>query len=277
MMPQNSRYSIEPITGWASAEVAERWSRNQVRRNEIYHEATELMLDLAQVKTGTRVLDIAAGTGGQTLLAAQRVGPHGYVLATDISESMLTTCAEAACRAGLSNVETRVMDAEDVHLESNSFDAVICRTALMFFSDPSRAIRGIRKVMKSGAKMSVLVFSTAGKNPYQGIPLTVARRLGSSVSSIFALGEPRVLEDTFREGGLLNITVHAVSTRRHFSSVAELIQSLRGVTFLREPMSNLSEDKREQACLQIEEQMSRFAGEGGVDLPGEMLVAVGTK
>ena len=45
----NSRYSIEPITGWASGEVAERWSRNQARRNEIYQEATELMLDLAQV------------------------------------------------------------------------------------------------------------------------------------------------------------------------------------------------------------------------------------
>jgi ubiquinone/menaquinone biosynthesis C-methylase UbiE len=47
--------------------------------------ATELMLEMAAVKTGGRVLDVAAGAGDQTLNAAKRVGPDGFVLATDIS------------------------------------------------------------------------------------------------------------------------------------------------------------------------------------------------
>jgi ubiquinone/menaquinone biosynthesis C-methylase UbiE len=63
-----------------------------------------MMLDLAEVRTGNRVLDVAAGTGDQTLIAAQRVGPTGYVLATDISASMLQLAADAAREAGLTNV-----------------------------------------------------------------------------------------------------------------------------------------------------------------------------
>ncbi len=69
-------------------ERAERWSRTQAERDEVYGPATEMMLDLADLRTGNRVLDVAAGTGGQTLLAARRVGPTGYVLATDL----LLTC-----------------------------------------------------------------------------------------------------------------------------------------------------------------------------------------
>ena len=67
---------------------AERRSRTQAERDEVYGPATESMLDLADLRTGNRVLDVAAGTGGQTLLAARRVGPTGYVLATDL----LLTC-----------------------------------------------------------------------------------------------------------------------------------------------------------------------------------------
>ncbi|HLF83900.1 MAG TPA: class I SAM-dependent methyltransferase, partial [Blastocatellia bacterium] len=70
---------------WASQEVAERRSRGQARRAQLMGPATELMLDLADVRASSRVLDVAAGTGDQTLFAARRVGPNGYVLATDIS------------------------------------------------------------------------------------------------------------------------------------------------------------------------------------------------
>jgi 16S rRNA C967 or C1407 C5-methylase (RsmB/RsmF family) len=86
--------SGEAGINWESQEVAERRNRGRARRAEIQGPATELMLDLAEVRTGSRVLDVAAGTGDQTLIAAQRVGPTGYVLATDISGSMLKLAAD---------------------------------------------------------------------------------------------------------------------------------------------------------------------------------------
>src|SRR4030095_11897848 len=81
-------------------------------------------------KQAAECLMLAAGTGESPLMAAQRVGGRGYVLATDHSSSMLSVAAEAARKEGLKNVETRVMNAENLELDVDSFDAVICRQAL---------------------------------------------------------------------------------------------------------------------------------------------------
>jgi ubiquinone/menaquinone biosynthesis C-methylase UbiE len=276
-MTAKSADPTETGIDWASGEIAEQWSRNQASRDQHIGPATEMMLDLADIKAGYRVLDVAAGTGGQTLLAARRVGPNGYVLATDLSSSMLKVCAENVQKAGLANVEARVMDAQDLDLEEDSFDAVICRTGLMLLSDPPRALRGMRRAMKRGGKISVLVFSTAEKNPYQGVPLTVVRRLGGVVPSMFALGEPSVLESTFRDGGFPVIDVQAVGFRRDFSSVIEVIRSLREAIFLREPMAKLSHAECERAWAEIERELGQREGPDGLELPGELLIGVGTK
>ncbi len=108
-------------------ERAERYSRMQAERSEVYGPATEMMLDLADLRAGIRVLDVAAGTGDQTLLAAQRVGPNGYVLAIDVSTNMLNIATDAVRRVSLTTIETRIMDAENLDLDADSFDAVICR------------------------------------------------------------------------------------------------------------------------------------------------------
>lgn len=109
-------------------------------------------------------------------------------MATDISANMLKVAADAAREAGLTNVETRVMNAENIDLNADSFDAVICQLALFLFPNPADVLREMRRVVRPGGKVSVLVFSTAEKNPYQGIPLAVARRFGDVPLPLFSLG-----------------------------------------------------------------------------------------
>jgi ubiquinone/menaquinone biosynthesis C-methylase UbiE len=262
---------------WESSEVAERRNRGRARRVEIQGPATQIMLDVAEVRTGSRVLDVAAGTGDQTIMAAQRVGPTGYVLATDISASMLKLAAEAAREAGLTNVDTRVMNAENIDLDPDSFDAVVCQLGLFLFSDPANVLRAMRRVVRAGGKVAALVFSTAEKNPYQGIAMGVARSFGSTPLPLFSLGESNVLESNFEESGLLDVAVRAMSFSRHFSSTAEVVQRLKESAFLRGPIENLAEAEREQAWAEIERQLSRLEGPNGVDVPGEFLIGVGTK
>src|SRR5690242_20249667 len=100
---------------WQTA--AEPWYRWGPKLEEWLGDATELMLDMANVGPGSRVLDVAAGTGGQSLVAARRAGPAGSVLATDISENILDFAARTAADAGLANVETKVMDGEALAVE----------------------------------------------------------------------------------------------------------------------------------------------------------------
>jgi ubiquinone/menaquinone biosynthesis C-methylase UbiE len=262
---------------WTSQETAERRNRGRARRSAIQGPATQMMLDLAEVRGGSRVLDVAAGTGDQTLLAAQRVGPSGYVLALDISASMLKLAADAAREAGFTNVDTRVMDAENINLDADSFDAAICQLGLFLFSNPVNVLRSMRQVVRLGGKVAALVFSTAEKNPYQGIALGVARRLGSKGPPLFSVGETHVLESAFRESGLRDVAVHAASVSRHFSSSAEIIQRLKETAFLRAPFEKLADDAREQAWTEIERQFRPLEGPNGIDLPGEFLIGVGTQ
>lgn len=189
-----------PREKWGLTEIADRWSAGQASRQQTLGAATEVMLELAGVQAGSRVLDVAAGTGESTLIAARRVGPSGYVLAADISASMLEVAAETARKEGLTNVETRVMNAENLALDADSFDAVISRIALMLFPNPAKALTEMRRVVKPGNRVAVIVFSAIEKNPYQGIRFGIVRRLGNIPPPapgepwIFALGDPRALK-----------------------------------------------------------------------------------
>ncbi len=255
---------------------AERWNHLQAERSQTLGPATEMMLDLVGLWTGNRVLDVAAGTGDQTLLAAQRVGPNGYVLATDISTNMLNAAADAIRRAGFTNVETRVMDGENLELDADSFDAVICRIGLHNFPDPPKAVRGMRRVVKPGGKVAALVYSTAEKYPFLGVPATVAHRRGMPMRNMFDLSGPGVLEKAFRDGGLPDAAVHTVSTQRRFPPSTEIIRRLEGS----EPgqyIAKLPDAEREQAWAEIEQQLRRFEGPNGWEFPGEVLISVGTK
>lgn len=268
---------------WGRKESADWWSAGQARRQQTYGAATEIMLDSAGVQPGSRVLDVAAGTGDQTLMAARRVGPTGNVLATDDSASMLKVAAEAARREGLTNVDTRVMNAEDLELDADSFDAVICRNALMLFANPAKALTEMRRVVKPGSKVAVIVFSAAERNPYHGIPFAIICRVGNIPPPapgepwMYALGEPGALEDVYSRAGFLQVSVHAVPIQRRLPSAADAIRSMRNSVNVSELMNQLNEADRERAWAEIAEQFRHFEGPNGLEIPGEVLVAVGTK
>jgi ubiquinone/menaquinone biosynthesis C-methylase UbiE len=273
-----------PSEKWGLSESADWWSAGQAARQQTLGAATEMMLDMAGVQPGSRVLDVASGTGDSTLMAARRVGATGSVLAADISASMLNVAAETARKEGLTNVETRVVDAENLSLDADSFDAVICRIALMLFPNPARALTEMRRVVKPGGKVAVIVFSAIEKNPYHQIPLRIIRRLGNIPAPapgepwMFALGDPRALEDLYKQAGFLNVLVRALPIQRRFSSAAEGIRTMRNnVGDLRELMSRLNEADRELAWAEIEQQLLQFEGPNGFEAPGEVLIGVGAK
>lgn len=273
-----------PQEKWGRRETADWWNSGQVSRQHIYGTATEMMLDLASVQRGSRVLDVAAGTGESTLMAAGRVGPTGYVLAADISASMLNVAAEAAHKESLTHVETRVMNAENLALDADAFDAVICRIALMLFPKPAQALTEMRRVVKPGGKVAAMVYAALEKNPYHGIFYGVVRRLGKIPPPapgepwIYALGEPGALEDVYRRAGFLHVSVHAVPIPRRFPSAADATRSMRNSAGdLRELMSRLHDADRERAWAEIDQQLRQFEGPNGFEAPGEVLIGVGTK
>src|SRR5437763_11199712 len=113
------KYKTTTRDQWQAA--ADPWHRWGPTLERWLGEATEVMLGMAGVREGSRVLDVAAGAGQQTIAAARRAGAGGHVLATDIAPNLLAFADEDARAAGLTNVETKVMDGENLDLPDDSF------------------------------------------------------------------------------------------------------------------------------------------------------------
>ena len=269
---------------FASAEYAEQWRRGKRFRGEASEAVTKMMLDLGNLQVGDRVLELAAGMGDLAVMTARRVGPNGFVLATDISTSMLNLAAETVREAGLTNVETRVMDAENLDVAPNSFNAALCRFALMLFPDAAKALAGVYRALKPAGRFAVTVWSTAEKNPCHGLPLAIVSRVpkipapSPGQPGMFALSGEGVLEECYTKAGFRDVVVRAVPVQRHFPSIAEAVSAMKdSFPRLQTLLNKLSDAERALAWSEIERQLSQFEGSTGFEAPGEWLICVGTK
>lgn len=248
-------------------------------------QATGRMLDLTAVQTGSRVLDVAAGAGEQTLAAAQRAGPSGHVLATDISPAILAYAAAAARQAGFSNVTTRELDGEALNiLPAESFDAVISRVGLIYFPDQQKALAGMKHVLKPGGRMGAIVYSTPEKNAFFSIPVAIIRRRASLPPPLpgqpgpFSLGADGVLAATLERAGFRQVVVEKMEAPVRLPSAAECVRFEReSFGALHQMMSTLSEAERADTWREIESELQKFESLDGFIGPCEMLVGAGVK
>lgn len=265
-------------------EAAEAWHRWGPTLESWLGEATGIMLDMARLRPGDRVLDVAAGAGGQTLAAARRVGPHGHVLATDLSEEILKFAHQESRRHGLGHVETRVMDGEDLQLEPESFDAVLSRVGLIYFPDRQRALQGMRRVLKPGGRLAAIVYSTPESNRFFSTPVSIIRRraeLGPPLPGQpgpFSLGSPGVLEEALVAAGFRDVEIHTVSAPLRMRSVQECVRFEReSFGALHQMLSGLPDEGRAAAWDEIARELAAFDGPQGFAAPCELLVASGAR
>jgi SAM-dependent methyltransferase len=275
-------YKRTTTAQWDGA--AEAWHRWGPTLEAWLGQATETMLDLARVGEGDRVLDVAAGAGGQTLAAARRVGPSGSVLATDISEAILEFAAAYASAAGYANVATRAMDGEELELEQGLFDAAISRVGLIYFPDRAAALAGIRGALRPGGRFGAVVYSTPDRNGFFSIPVSIVRRRAQlpppapEQPGPFSLGEPGKIEGELADAGFDEIEVRTLPAPLRMTSAAECVRFEReSFGALHQMLSGLDESDREEAWAEIARELGRFEGPDGFEAPCELVVASGRR
>lgn len=266
-------------------DAAEAWHRWGPTIEAWLGAATEQMLDDVHLAEGSRVLDVAAGAGGQTLAAARRVGPTGRVLATDISPTILTYAERVAAEAGLANVATLEADGEDLAaVPSESMDAAVSRVGLIYFPDQHRALTEICRTLRPGGRFSAVVYSTPDRNGFFAVPVGIIRRIAglpapaAGMPGPFSLGGPGVAEAAYERAGLVDVTVTAVASPLRLGSAAECVRFERdSFGALHQMLSGVTDDERADAWREIEEALGQFENSTGFTGPCEMLVVSGTK
>ena len=274
-------YKTTTRAQWQDA--ADAWHRWAPTLEAWLGPATERMLDDAHVTTGSRVLDVAAGAGGQTLAAARRVGPDGHVLATDISPAILEHAQADAHAAGLTWVETAEVDGETLPVPPGSFDAVISRVGFIYFPDQHGAFTAMRRALRPGGRIAGVVYSTADRNGFFSVPVSIIRERAQLPPPLpgqpgpFSLGAPGVAEQALRDAGFSDVSTAVIPSPLLMSSVAECVQFEReSFGALHQMLSGLDDAGREAAWKEIAERLADFATPEGFVGPCELLVVSGT-
>jgi SAM-dependent methyltransferase len=268
---------------WEAA--AEAWDRWGPLLGRWLGPATEAMLDMAAIGAGSRVLDVAAGAGEQSLSAARRAGSAGHVLATDISPAILRHAQAAARRAGLANVETKEIDGERHDLlPAASFDAAISRVGLIYFPDQQRALAGIRHALKPGGRFAAVVYSTPERNAFFSVPVGIIRRRAKLPPPLpgqpgpFSLGGDGVLAAALERAGFRGIEVRRIDSPVELATADECVRFEReSFGALHQMMAGLSEAEREATWAEIAGELRKFESAAGFRGPCEMLVGAGSR
>lgn len=267
---------------WQSA--AQAWYNWSSTLNNWLGNATDRMLEMAGISTGQKVLDIAAGAGEQSVTAAKKVAPGGYVLATDISPNILEFAKQMAEQAGVHNIETAVMDGENLTLEDETFDAIISRVGLIYFPDQQRALKEMLRVLKPGGKVAAIVYSTPDKNKFFSIPVSIIRNRAKLPPPLpgqpgpFSLGAEGIIEKAFTDAGFINVRSELVDSPLRLSSALECVRfEKESFGALHQMMSGLSDEEKTTVWEEIELELQKFETVDGFTGPCEMVVAVGEK
>jgi ubiquinone/menaquinone biosynthesis C-methylase UbiE len=206
-------------TNWIGA--AEVWDKRHEELEQHSRSVNEWLCQAAGLKPGSRVLDLASGTGQPAFTAAGAVGAEGSVLATDIAPTMVEVINRRAQESGITNLEAREMDMDTLDLPDASFDAVTCRWGFMFSPEPVRALSEARRVLRDGGRLATATWDFGPANTW----MLIAFRAIGTVNPRGGGGAPpsnldsvETLSAALREAGFTDASAEQRSFPFEFAS-----------------------------------------------------------
>ncbi|NIK58207.1 class I SAM-dependent methyltransferase [Kribbella shirazensis] len=241
----------------------------------LFRNWVDLVLDGAGVHTGQRLLDVACGTGVVARSAADRVGSTGAVIGLDLNPAML-----AVARDVRPELDWRAGDAGEIPFADDDFDVVTCQAGLMFFPDPTAALREMGRVTRPGGVVAVQVFSALSSQPAYGPWIEmVARHAGAVATEMLGTywvhGDPGALRARCTDAGLRVVAQHDDVRPAYFPSVEAMVLTEVNATPLAD---RLQPAELRQILTESEHVLGRFRNSDRLEIPiaGYVLVATPT-
>lgn len=235
------------------------------------------LADAADVEAGQSILDVACGTGILARTVAERMGQNGSVTGVDLNPAML-----AVARRLSSEITWHEADAAALPYEDESFDAVLCQLALMFFSGPEAALKECRRVMKTGGRLAAAVFGSLEEIPvYAAIADVYERVVGKSVGDAlrmpFSMGDRRRLAAIAAGAGIASTEIVTLEDRARFPSTESVVLSDVKGWF---PFAEIELDDETIAavCKELDTTLQPYKqSNGAVDFPVRVHIVAGSK
>ena len=264
---------------------AEGWKKNDERLRTVTAPVTQRLLGLAAIAPGSRVLDIACGTGQPAIPEAELVGSAGFVLATDMTPEMLDVARQNARERNLSNIEFRLSDGEMIDVPPGSFDAVTCRWGLMFMPEPVLCLSAAYRALKPGGRIAVAVWGPPERNPFFVLPMAILRKYvdvpvpDPNAPGVFALADRAKLQFIVEQAGFHDVMLEEMelpmaeydSGTEYWQFTREMIGPMKSV------LEKLSPKQQEAAGKEIAAAAAGGDASKPVSLKGNPILATGVK
>jgi ubiquinone/menaquinone biosynthesis C-methylase UbiE len=226
----------------------------------LFNEWAPRVAELAEIKPGMRVLDVACGTGVLSLVAADMAKPSGSVVGLDLNPGMLDVARRKA-----SHIDWREASVETIPFENAAFDAVVSQFGLMFFDDKARALREMLRVLRPAGKMAVAVWdSLENVTGYSAAARLLSRLFGDSAAESlrapYSLGDIQTLAALFSDAGFPDITISTLEGTAHYPSIRYWMEAdIRGWTL----SETLDDTQFELLVSEGESAFSEFVNKNG--------------
>jgi ubiquinone/menaquinone biosynthesis C-methylase UbiE len=233
------------------------------------------LLDIARVRTGQRVLDVACGTGVVTRTAADRVADPSRVVGLDLNPAMIEVAASVR-----PDIQWRRGDAADLPFDDATFDAVVCQSALFFFPDPDAAIAEMSRVTSPGGMVAVQTYASLDAQPAYGPFVDVVLKHAgpearSLITTYFALGDSGTLAAAFVAAGLEGVETRTRMGTARYASVDALVEIEVKGTPLADRLSAEVVERILTECRQILDEHSTASG--ALEMPIRAVFVAGRK
>ena len=255
---------------WDSAAAG--WMEWSAFNDRADRHVSERLVELAGVRPGSRVLDVAAGYGEPSLTAARIAGPDGRVVATDISAEMLAFARERAAAADLHNLEFLQADASSLAFPPASFDAAVSRWGIIFEPDAEAAAARVRGFLAPGARMAIASWGEPEQVPFLSIPMRTTReRLDvppppAGTPGPLSRPTPAAIGGLLEGGGFSDVEVEQAEVVYEFDSPAHFTAYVRAIAApIRAMIEQHAGDAQEEAWDAIT-QAAAEAGHGTAPL-----------
>ena len=226
-----------------------------------------------------------AGPGTLSLMAAAAVGEQGSVICSDFAEPMVDAARRRMTKEGAANVECRVIDAQAIDLPDDAVDVVLCRMGYMLMGDPAAALRESARVLRSGGRLALAVWSEAAANPWGAKPMgAIMAHLGAPPPApgspgLWALADEGHLRSLIGGAGLDEVHAELLDAQTQYdSSDAWLAVTARLAGPIRVLFSNLDDAGRRAIAERLTEAAEPYRQpDGRLQVPEQMLVACARK
>jgi len=252
------------------------WERQAGRARDATRVLDERLVALLDPLPGETVLELAAGPGDTGFVAAERLGPNGLLLSTDVAPEMVAAARRRAAELGIENVEFRVEDASAIDLPDASVDGVLCRFGVMLVPDPGRALAEIARVLRPKGRAGLAVWAASDDNDWMtaagrsALELGLSERPDPSAPGPFRLADTDVLRRLVRDADLRVEALEDVPILWHAASLEEWWQAVQDQSrMLYTLLESSTPEERRTLRAGAERRLEKYvAGDGSLEVPG---------